>query len=51
MGKSTVSSFFKNRLRISIIDCDELSRRIYHKGKPAYIKVVNKFGKSILDEN
>ncbi|KAB7668020.1 dephospho-CoA kinase [Bacillus sp. B1-b2] len=46
-GKSTVSSYYKS-LGITIIDADIEARLAVEKGEPAYIKIVEHFGKNIL---
>lgn len=43
-GKSTVSKIFKKDFEIKIIDCDLIARRILERGKPAYKKILRKYG-------
>lgn len=48
MGKSAISKFFEEKIRLPVIDCDLLARRVVEPGQPAYHKIVNHFGNSIL---
>lgn len=50
-GKSTVSQYLVDKYRLRLIDCDMISRSIYLKGQPAYDKVVDTFGVTILDDD
>ncbi|EAR94236.3 dephospho-CoA kinase (macronuclear) [Tetrahymena thermophila SB210] len=50
-GKSAVGNYFKDFLKLSIIDCDILSRRVVEVGKPAYNKLKERYGNKILQEN
>ncbi|KAL4441555.1 hypothetical protein ABPG74_021487 [Tetrahymena malaccensis] len=50
-GKSAVGNYFKDFLKLSIIDCDILSRRVVQVGKPAYNKLKERYGNKILQEN
>lgn len=36
-GKSAVSTYLRDSLRLSIIDCDVLARRVVEVNKPAYL--------------
>jgi dephospho-CoA kinase len=47
-GKSTVSQEFK-RLKIPVVDADEISRQIVEPGQACYKEIVAKFGVEILD--
>ena len=47
-GKTTVSEIFKSK-NIPIIDTDIIARQIVTQDKPAYIEIVNIFGKEILN--
>lgn len=49
-GKTTVSDIFKSK-NIPVIDTDIIAREIVEQGKPAYIEIVNIFGKEILYED
>lgn len=49
-GKSTVSNYLRE-LGAFIIDSDKIAHSIIKKGKPAYEKIVEKFGNSIIDKN
>ncbi len=49
-GKTTVSDLFKSK-NIPVIDTDIIAREIVEKGKHAYIEIIEKFGKEILDED
>lgn len=46
-GKSTVSKIIMEK-GYALIDADEISREVVEIGKPAYIKIVEEFGKDIL---
>ncbi|MCA0403087.1 MAG: dephospho-CoA kinase [Proteobacteria bacterium] len=48
-GKSTVAALFKE-LGVEIISADTIAREITAKGEPALQKIVNHFGKTILDK-
>jgi dephospho-CoA kinase len=50
-GKSTVSRYLNEVMKIPIIDCDVLSRRIFQQGEAAYKQVVQRFGQGILDSS
>lgn len=49
-GKSTVSNYLRE-LGAFIIDSDQVAHNIIEKDKPAYQKIVKRFGSSILDKN
>ncbi|KAF0687157.1 Aste57867_21128 [Aphanomyces stellatus] len=49
-GKSTVSAVAK-RLNAVIIDADIVARQVVEPGKPAYNKIVDLFGKDVLNED
>ncbi len=49
-GKSTVSAFLKEKGYI-IIDADLAARMVVEVGQPAYLAIVDAFGKGILQEN
>lgn len=49
-GKSKVADIF-SELGYYTIDSDLISRKVVEKGEAAYIKIVEYFGKDILDEN
>ena len=49
-GKSAAADFFQNE-GISVIDTDQLARKVIEKDTPGYSKVVDSFGASILDNN
>lgn len=49
-GKSSVADIFR-KLGAEIIDADEISRSVVNRGKPAWKKIVDHFGESILDKN
>jgi len=48
-GKSTVSLLLEEKGAV-IIDADKIAKQIIQPGKPAWIKVVNHFGKQILND-
>jgi dephospho-CoA kinase len=47
-GKSTVTDLFME-YGIDVIDADEIAKQVVEPGKPAFIRIVDKFGESILD--
>ncbi|WP_404453832.1 dephospho-CoA kinase [Oceanobacillus kapialis] len=49
-GKSTVSRMFAD-LNIPVIDADKISRVVVNPEEPAYTKIVETFGESILHED
>ena len=49
-GKSAAANFFQNE-GISVIDADQLARKVIEKDTPGYSKVVESFGANILDNN
>ena len=49
-GKSAAADFFQNE-GISVIDTDQLARKVIEKDTPGYSKVVESFGANILDNN
>ena len=49
-GKSAVANFFQNE-GISVIDTDQLARKVIEKDSDGYSKVVESFGANILDNN
>ncbi|HLS36104.1 MAG TPA: dephospho-CoA kinase [Bacillota bacterium] len=49
-GKSTISKMFKE-LNIPVVDADLIAREVVEVGKPAYQKIVETFGKVILQTN
>ena len=49
-GKSTVSDLFSG-MWITIADADVSARTVVEPGKPAYNAIVDKFGKSVLQED
>ena len=49
-GKGTVATIFK-ALGAEIIDADRIAHAVILKGRPAYRKIVNRFGPAILKEN
>lgn len=48
-GKSTVAAYLKSHGWM-VIDADEISRDILKRGSPAFYRVVNAFGSSIIDK-
>lgn len=50
-GKSEVSQLFQNRFGAYIINADKIGHEVIDKGSKAYEKIVNSFGKHILDDN
>jgi len=49
-GKSTVAQMFAD-LGAYIIDADQLSREVVKPGKPAWQKIVDYFGKDVLNDD
>ena len=49
-GKSTVSAFLQKK-GYTIIDADLAARMVVEVGQPAYLAIVEAFGKGILQEN
>ena len=49
-GKSAAANFFQSE-GISVIDTDQLARKVIEKDTPGYSKVVDSFGANILDNN
>ncbi len=49
-GKSTVARMFKKR-GFYVIDADELAHSVYKRGERAYFRLIEVFGRGILDEN
>ncbi|GLI86374.1 dephospho-CoA kinase [Rossellomorea marisflavi] len=49
-GKSTVSAFLQDK-GYTIIDADLAARMVVEVGQPAYLAIVDAFGKGILQEN
>ena len=49
-GKSTVAKMFKE-MGFYVIDADEIAHSVYKKGEEAYSKIIEAFGREILDEN
>jgi len=49
-GKSTVATLFK-KLGITVIDADEIAREVVTPNSPLLTKIVEHFGKEIVDKN
>ena len=49
-GKSAAADFFQNE-GISVIDTDQLARKVIEKDTPGYSKVLDSFGANILDND
>ena len=49
-GKTTATNYFEGK-GIEVIDADEISRNLQLKGAPGYQKIIEKFGKEILNED
>ncbi len=49
-GKSAAANFFQNE-GISVIDTDQLARKVIEKDSDGYSKVLENFGTDILDNN
>ena len=48
-GKSTVAEMFRG-FGFYIVDADELAHSVYKKNEAAYFRIIEKFGKSVLNE-
>ena len=48
-GKTTATNYFLNK-GIEIIDADEISRSLQIKGAEGYRKIIDKFGRKILND-
>ena len=48
-GKSTVSRILSGWKEISVIDCDQLSRRVVGQGSPCLMELALEFSSSIID--
>jgi len=48
-GKSTVLRMFK-QLGAAVLDCDKIAKALMRKGNRGYKRIVEEFGKEILDE-
>jgi len=49
-GKSTVAAIFRE-MSIPIIDADQIAKEVVQNGRAAYSKIVETFGKGILQED
>ena len=49
-GKTTATNYFLNK-GIEIIDADEISRSLQIKGAEGYRKIIDKFGRKILNDD
>lgn len=49
-GKSTVSQMFIE-MDIPVVDADQISREVVEPGEPAYQKIIDAFGKEILQDD
>ncbi|MGP6151150.1 dephospho-CoA kinase [Priestia flexa] len=49
-GKSTVSAIFRE-MNIPVIDADQIAKEVVQNGRVAYSKIVEVFGKEILQED
>lgn len=49
-GKSTVTNMIK-KMDYSVIDADDIGKKIYLKGKDAYFEIIESFGKDILNSS
>ena len=50
-GKSTVLDILKNRFNANVIEADKVGHSVMEVGNAAYTKIVEEFGKDILDDN
>lgn len=48
-GKSVISQYFEN-LGACVINCDKLAHEIYEPRKPCHAKLIDHFGKDILND-
>ncbi|MFG6148302.1 dephospho-CoA kinase [Halobacillus sp. B23F22_1] len=49
-GKSTISKMFDS-FNIPVVDADVISREVVEIGRPAYQKIVDRFGEKVLHED
>ena len=49
-GKSTITDYIKTNKKIPILDADNLSRELINPNTIGYKKILNYFGKQIIDE-
>lgn len=49
-GKSTVATYFADKYKATIIDCDKLGHEMLLKGSPAYSQLIQVFGNEVMDE-
>lgn len=50
-GKSVVTSLLKEKFGAAVIDTDRVGHEVSEKGRPAYVKIVETFGNTILTED
>ena len=50
-GKSVVTSLLKEKFGAAVIDTDGVGHEVTEKGRPAYVKIVETFGNTILTED
>ena len=50
-GKSTASSYITSKHKIPVVDCDLLARQVVLPGTNGYTKIVENFGRSILNDD
>ena len=50
-GKSVVTSLLKEKFGVAVIDTDGVGHEVSEKGRPAYVKIVETFGNTILTED
>ena len=50
-GKSVVTSLLKEKFGAAVIDTDRVGHEVSENGSPAYVKIVETFGNTILTED
>ena len=48
-GKSTASSYIRDRLGCEVIDADVIARQVVRKGSAAFRQIVSQFGSEVVD--
>ena len=50
-GKSEISKLLSNKINAKIVDADKVVKELYEPGQDYYNKILNLFGKKILDKD
>tara|TARA_Y100000589_G_C26952943_1_gene547258 strand:+ start:183 stop:797 length:615 start_codon:yes stop_codon:yes gene_type:complete len=51
VGKSTIANYISQTKKINILDADEYARKYLSQHSPIFSKIINHFGKEIVEEN